>query len=676
MIIFFVTVCIFTGILRADTPAAAEEGNAPQKTEIPDGKRDPAEISRLVRDLADPSWKIRDHAGRRLVEFGSDAEDALLEAAESDDPTVAAAAKYFFSFIQTGLIRFSDSPELKILLEKYLSGAFDPQKITILDVIAKMSQDYVYAVLARKIAILDSIAKMSQEDAYAALVRIANSEADVQNGEYAVLMLLWYLPVETEFPSLLAAADKPVTASSPAGDSPGTRNSQVRVLSSPALSPVAEPPKGKDGQNAESPKTELLNAWLARKPWMEKRLRTVEDILQQAKTVRHKKSPVELLIKYLEKEQEVLARILSVLNRGEAEIPDELSGEKIQNTYSEMLAEQIKNISQAARVKGTVIQVGFSYYTADFLDQLGFSQDAELLLAKIRNMNQVSHASINSTEFLDRFFSVDTRIHWIKNLLARGHFSWGVEEGEKLWASCQPTEISLVSTFLANTYHTLGNDKRAAELMLDILSTPLRRKGLEALRKLLAGGSEKVDTRKILDEFTSQAKFYQACVAAAEKDIPRQKKLLRESLEKYPANCDSLILGYELGKTDQDPVWSEEMEKKIENVLAKTEETIRQIPDDEALHEQNQYAWLAVKTNRHLEKAARYAELNVIHSPESGSVRDTLAHIYFAAGHVDAAILHQERALRDEPDALEIRKNLEVFFAMKKQMDAEKEKNP
>lgn len=75
--------------------------------------------------------------------------------------------------------------------------------------------------------------------------------------------------------------------------------------------------------------------------------------------------------------------------------------------------------------------------------------------------------------------------------------------------------------------------------------------------------------------------------------------------------------------------------------------------------ELNLFAWLAVNTERRLEEAQKYAMEAVDLSPDSESIRDTLAMTYAAQGNFEKALEVQLEAVKINPHELELIQNLE-----------------
>ena len=88
------------------TPAAAEPASSLEQ------------INRLIRQLGDDDYYVRQHAQEELAHLGVDAFDALSAATEDEDPEIAARARYLLQ-IPVEWTAKSDPPFVKRLLSDY-----------------------------------------------------------------------------------------------------------------------------------------------------------------------------------------------------------------------------------------------------------------------------------------------------------------------------------------------------------------------------------------------------------------------------------------------------------------------------------------------------------------------------------------------------------------------------
>ncbi len=83
-----------------------------------DNPTDP-EIATLIQQLGDPDCAVRDRAQEKLEKIGERAYNALTMAANHPDLEIAARARYLLQVLELPVIRESDLPQVKKILEGY-----------------------------------------------------------------------------------------------------------------------------------------------------------------------------------------------------------------------------------------------------------------------------------------------------------------------------------------------------------------------------------------------------------------------------------------------------------------------------------------------------------------------------------------------------------------------------
>src|SRR4051794_20295162 len=78
---------------------------------------DPSRIPKLVQQLGDPQYTVREGAQAELTRFGVDAFDALTEAANHADIEIASRANYLLRVILIQIESASDSAQVKRILQ-------------------------------------------------------------------------------------------------------------------------------------------------------------------------------------------------------------------------------------------------------------------------------------------------------------------------------------------------------------------------------------------------------------------------------------------------------------------------------------------------------------------------------------------------------------------------------
>ena len=166
--------------------------------------------------------------------------------------------------------------------------------------------------------------------------------------------------------------------------------------------------------------------------------------------------------------------------------------------------------------------------------------------------------------------------------------------------------------------------------------------------------------------------YFRACQAKQENKPDKQWEFLLESLKADKEELDSLIMQWELCQlpAEENKIAAitddvrKQVDETIEKLLSKLDEDISDSGMD-SYSMLNHYAWLAVKTNRHLDKALSYAKDAVNSEPKSSACIDTLAHCYAANCDIDKAIELQLKADKQDPTSQVLYKNLLNFKKLK-----------
>ena len=166
--------------------------------------------------------------------------------------------------------------------------------------------------------------------------------------------------------------------------------------------------------------------------------------------------------------------------------------------------------------------------------------------------------------------------------------------------------------------------------------------------------------------------YFRACQAKQENKPDKQWEFLLESLKADKEELDSLIMQWELCQipAEENKIAAitddvrKQIDESIEKLLSKLDEEISNSGMD-SYSMLNHYAWLAVKTNRHLDKALNYAKDAVNSEPKSSACIDTLAHCYAANGDIDKAIELQLKAVKQDPTSQVLYNNLLHFKKLK-----------
>ncbi len=201
--------------------------------------------------------------------------------------------------------------------------------------------------------------------------------------------------------------------------------------------------------------------------------------------------------------------------------------------------------------------------------------------------------------------------------------------------------------------------------------------------QLAAAILSKADSRKMKDDDKSRIQLFKACNAQKEGKTEAQWEYVQKALRLDSTEEDSIIMQWELCQIPPDKLdfegITDEIRKKQEEALdARLLEIEKLIRSDEYGNDKyyNQYAWLAVKTNRNLDKALNNGLSAVENNPQSSACLDTLAHVYVAQGEFDKAIDLQKQALELDPASYSLYKNLQNFIKLKDSHNSANENKP
>ncbi len=109
---------------------------------------DAAQIKRLIEQLGNDDYFVRERAQEQLATIGIEAFDALSEAENNPDTEIATRVRYLLRLVRVQWSRGSDPTEIKRLLEQYAT-ADDPAREGLIDAIAKQPLPHSVSVLCR-----------------------------------------------------------------------------------------------------------------------------------------------------------------------------------------------------------------------------------------------------------------------------------------------------------------------------------------------------------------------------------------------------------------------------------------------------------------------------------------------------------------------------------------------
>jgi tetratricopeptide (TPR) repeat protein len=196
--------------------------------------------------------------------------------------------------------------------------------------------------------------------------------------------------------------------------------------------------------------------------------------------------------------------------------------------------------------------------------------------------------------------------------------------------------------------HDQGEHQRAADTLQDTI-------GLIDRKKLKDSDEERA-------RLVGRMNYFRSCQLAEQGDREKQREHLDRALEADPAELDALIARYRLPGVNAE--YDRQTLELIERAADGLARQIQTSPDEPQNY--NQFAWLVGNTTGDSDEALRRAKLAVEMAPASGAYYDTLAHVYFGRGELEAAVKNQIQAARLDPHSGLIAKQL-AFFRQKLQ---------
>ncbi len=275
------------------------------------------------------------------------------------------------------------------------------------------------------------------------------------------------------------------------------------------------------------------------------------------------------------------------------------------------------------------------YYQALARAEQGKEESAEKTAREARQF-----APIRSDERLS------ARIDVAGVLRRRGKLRWAELEYREAVDTGSPAQKARAGLTLSEMLHDAGQGAAAADVLDDVLAIDDR-----SLKELLSR------VGRSPSQLRGRASYFRACDALERGDREAHRKLLDKAIEEDPGELDALIARHQLA--DADPEFRRKTSELIEKAAASLHRVIEQAPDDATYY--NQYAWLVGNTEGDSDEALRCARKAVELEPDTSAYRDTLAHVLFARGELEAAVKQQARAAEMEPHSGLIAHKLKVF---------------
>ena len=566
----------------------------------------PAEIERLVTELGNPDYAVRETASDRLASLGHDAADALLTAAEvSDDLELALRARWLAD--PGSPLRDSDPAEVRRLLED-LAKAVGSERIRIMHQLLRLPDD----------AGIEPLARLVRLEPTAAGSRVA-----------AALLADEWRPDNPYWPGMAAR----ILAGLGASERPASRFLRGFVAHTTAT-PNAAAAAGLEACRAA---LAILDRGLDEPPRDEEQPDAAE-VTESHRVFR--RLLVELLARAGRRDDALAAarRLLPSRRQDAAIDPDKQAALELHWLADHGLPDAVDLVADrlATENAGPLL-----LYAAAFARRVGEPADptaAALLATRARRRlaaidgGDRERAQLIAAITLAEWAAFD----WVDEVYADLLGDPGTSAERRVQAVILHSEL----------LHEQGRDAEAAAALATIMDPATGQAERAAL--LFNRNAESLRSRML---------YFAAC---AEPDPAASRRLLEAALRSYARDVDALIAIYRLA--DNTPEQQAEAVARIGRALSQIEEDIEAVPGDP--NGKNEYAWLVANTVGDLEKATRYSRASLELSPDSGSFLDTLAHCHAAAGNLDRALRTQWLALKTDPHSPMIRRNYERFLAL------------
>ncbi len=567
----------------------------------------PAEIERLVTELGDPDYAVRETASDRLASLGHDAADALLTAAEvSDDLEVALRARWLAE--PGSPLRGSDPAEVTQLLEN-LAKAAGSERTRIMHRLLRLPDDAGIEPLAR-------------------LVRLEPTAAGSLVA--AALLADEWRPDNPYWPGMAAL----IMAVVGAIERPASRFLRGFVAHTAPTSDAA----AAAGLEACREALAILDRGLDEPPRSDTEEPDAAEVTESHRVLR--RLLVELMARAGRQEDALAAaRRLLPNHRQDAAIdPDQQAAVELHWLADHGLPAAVELVADriAAEDAGPLL-----LYAAAFARRVGEPADpAAAVRLATRARRRLAGIDGGDRERAQLIAAVTlaewAAFDWVDEVYADLLGDPGTSSDRRVQATILHSEL----------LHEQGRDAEAAAVLATIMDPETGQAERAAL--LFNRDAESLRSRML---------YFAAC---AEPDLAASRRLLEAALRANASDVDALIAIYRL--PDNTPEQQAEAAARIGRALSQIEEEIEAVPGDPT--GKNEYAWLVANTEGDLEKATGYSRASLELSPDSGSFLDTLAHCHAAAGNLDRAIRTQWLAVTQDPHSPMIRRNYERFLAL------------
>jgi tetratricopeptide (TPR) repeat protein len=243
-----------------------------------------------------------------------------------------------------------------------------------------------------------------------------------------------------------------------------------------------------------------------------------------------------------------------------------------------------------------------------------------------------------------------------ENLEQRGRLDWATKEWEHVIHSATPQSPVgiVVARRLAELYHDLGDEQRAAETLGRIEKALARR---SSQWPLMSQDHTEMGT---LGTLRARMYYFSACHWKVQGNRTKQRECLDKALATQCYDIEVLIECYQI--SDSTASYHARVRELIDKRLCELREQAADFgPHSAAAEPCNEFAWLVANTEGDLNEALQFSKRSLELVGDNGAFCDTLARVYAAKGEYENAWKYQSRAAEKLPFNRAIQKQLALF---------------
>lgn len=563
-----------------------------------------AHIQKLIGELGSPMFHLRERAQAQLLELGLDAFEAVFEAQTHRDVEIATRARYIVRGMNVRWFADEDPPEIKRILRDYGDLRSEDRQTRV-----------------------ERLSQLDLKQITPALCRIARYEPDAIVSKFAALKLM-------DKPSPDDAAARREIATTMRGSlETGRRTAALwlRQYASTLDDPAGSLPAWERLVDEE---LKLLNDYPLRT-----RGTLCRDLLRWH---------IKLLI---QQKQEPLAeqqttRLVQLIDGSREQVTELVTWLITRESWKNVIALYERH---------TVVFDEFPFLLYQYA------------LAQLKLGNQAAADATADRALHSRPNNPEEHYAAAYNLKETGLFKWAEKEFLKLIKEAAVgNRVDIMARLvLSEMFHDLQRELEAAETL----------KGLCDAMDKDPQVKESVDrVRDDVEGVYSRMNYFFAEHFREQKDFKKQTEYLDLAVKFDPQDADVLIALYRLPNQDKarearTKVLIEEatnafrteidnFRKQLESLRNESEEVV---VERELAISCNQFAWLVGNTIGDYDEAIRASHRSLeIRKNEPGYL-DTLGRCYYTRGDLDNALKYQREAVRLDPHAQAIRRQLELF---------------